>query len=210
MTMQTYIIDYGVGDMCSVRRALEQVGIAAEIGSDPIAVRGAVSLVLAGDGAFGPAMAELERLELVQPIKERVMEGVPILGVGLGLQLLFEGSQESLEVPGLGLLRGEVRSFPPDLEVPHVGWNQIEIARDSELLEDVPNGSIFYFDHSYVVVPRRPQDVLTFTEYGVGFVSGVERENVAGFQFHPEKSGTLGLCIYRNFVRQAEVAKEKY
>jgi glutamine amidotransferase len=208
MTAQMYIIDYGSGNLRSVQKAFEHVGVTAEIGSDPGAVRGAAALVLPGVGAFGAAMAELERRELVAPIQERVKEGVPFLGVCLGLQLLFEGSQESPGVTGLGLFQGDVRRLPAGLKVPHIGWNQIEIAKHSELLEDVPNGTAFYFVHSYVVVPRRPQDVLTFTEYDVGFVSGVERENVVAFQFHPEKSSTLGLRIYRNFARRVGALKE--
>ena len=119
----------------------------------------------------------------------------------MGVRWRSEGSEESPDAAGLGLLRGDVRFLPPVVEAPHVGWGRIEIAKYSDLLQDVPSGSAFYFVHSCVGMPRQPQDVLTFTEYGVGFVSGVERDNVAAFQFHPERSGTLGLKIYRNFAR---------
>lgn len=192
MTAQMYIIDYGSGNLRSVQKAFEHVGVTAEIGSDPGAVRGAAALVLPGVGAFGAAMAELERRELVAPIQERVKEGVPFLGVCLGLQLLFEGSQESPGVTGLGLFQGDVRRLPAGLKVPHIGWNQIEIAKHSELLEDVPNGTAFYFVHSYVVVPRRPQDVLTFTEYDVGFVSGVNERTWLRFNFTPRSRARWG------------------
>jgi glutamine amidotransferase len=150
-------------------------------------------------------MEQLERRGLVEPIKERVEAGVPFLGVCLGLQLLFEQSQESLGVAGLGLLRGDVRLLPAGVKVPHIGWNQIEAMAESDLLEGIPDGSAFYFVHSYVVVPTRPADVLTVTDYGVTFTSGIEFQNVAAFQFHPEKSSTLGLRLYRNFARRVGV-----
>lgn len=208
MNARLYIIDYGSGNLRSVQKAFEHLGVAAEIGSDPRAVRQAAALVLPGVGAFGAAMAELQRRRLVEPIRERIEAGAPFLGVCLGLQLLFEESEESPGVMGLGVLKGDVRRLPPGLKVPHIGWNQIEIAKESALLDGIANGSAFYFVHSYVVVPRRPQDVLTFTEYGCGFVSGVERGNVAAFQFHPEKSSGLGLRLYRNFAREAGISGE--
>ncbi len=201
MSASLYIVDYGSDDLRAVKEAFAHVGAASEIGSEPHRLRSAAGLVLAGEGVFGPAMGELERRGLAEAIQDRVQQGVPLLGVGLGLQLLFEGSEESPGAAGLGLLRGDVRFLPPVVEAPHVGWGRIEIAKDSDLLQDVPSGSAFYFVHSCVGMPRQPQDVLTFTEYGVGFVSGVERDNVAAFQFHPERSGTLGLKIYRNFAR---------
>lgn len=200
-----YVIDYGSGNLRSVQKAFEHVGVEAEVGSDPERVRRASGLVLPGVGAFGPAMVELERRGLVEPIKERVEAGVPFLGVCLGLQLLFEQSQENPGVAGLGLLRGDVRLLPAGVKVPHIGWNQIEAMAESDLLEGIPDGSAFYFVHSYVVVPTRPADVLTVTDYGVTFTSGIEFENVAAFQFHPEKSSTLGLRLYRNFARRVGV-----
>lgn len=201
MTAPLYIIDYGSGNLRSVQKAFEHVGVEAEIGSDIGRMRDACALVLPGVGAFGAAMGQLERRGLPEVIRERVEAGVPFLGVCLGLQLLFEKSEESPQVAGLGLMQGDVRLLPVELKVPHIGWNTIEIAKVSPVLEGIANGSAFYFVHSYVVVPCRPSDVLTFTEYGVGFVSGVERDNVVAFQFHPEKSSTLGLEIYRNFAR---------
>ena len=201
MTAPLYIIDYGSGNLRSVQKAFERVGVQAEVGGDVAGIRDARGLVLPGVGAFGSAMEELELRGLAEVIRERVEAGVPFLGVCLGQQLLFESSEESPGVAGLGLLEGAVRLLPVQLKVPHIGWNTIEIAKASPVLEAIPNGSAFYFVHSFVVTPRRPGDVLTFTEYGVGFASGVERDNVVAFQFHPEKSSSLGLEIYRNFAR---------
>jgi imidazole glycerol-phosphate synthase subunit HisH len=196
-----YVIDYGAGNLRSVQKAFEHVGAIAEVGADPARIRSAAGLVLPGVGAFGPAMEQLHRLGLVEPIKERVEAGVPFLGVCLGLQLLFEFSEENPGIAGLGLLRGGVRLLPAGVKVPHIGWNEVTIMKESVLLEGIPDGSAFYFVHSYVVVPTRPADVLTVTDYGVSFTSGIEFENVTAFQFHPEKSSSLGLRVYRNFAR---------
>jgi imidazole glycerol-phosphate synthase subunit HisH len=202
-----YIVDYGSGNLRSVQKAFEHVGVQATVGSDPQAIRNATALVLPGVGAFGAAMAQLEGKGLVAPLVDRIEEGVPFLGVCLGLQLLFEASEEDPGVPGLGLMRGDVRSLPSTAKVPHIGWNQAELCSCSELFEGIPDGSAFYFVHSYAVVPLSPGDVMCVTDYdGVTFVSGVERENMAAVQFHPEKSSTLGLRFYRNFARRAGLA----
>jgi imidazole glycerol-phosphate synthase subunit HisH len=198
-----YIVDYGSGNLRSVQKAFEHVGVVAEVGCDPDRMRAASGLVLPGVGAFGAAMAQLEEKCLVEPLLERIEAGVPFLGVCLGLQLLFESSEEDPGVPGLGLVRGDVRKLPPRVKVPHIGWNQANACTCSDLLDGIPDGSAFYFVHSYAVVPRNPADVLTMTEYGVSFVSAIEVDNVAGVQFHPEKSSTLGLRFYRNFARRA-------
>lgn len=197
-----YVVDYGSGNLRSVQKAFENVGFSAEIGDDPRKVRSAAGIVLPGVGAFGPAMEQLESRGLIDVLRERVEAGVLFLGVCLGLQLLFEKSEESPGKAGLGLLRGDVRRLPPGAKVPHIGWNQAEIMRDSDLLQGIPDLTAFYFVHSYVVVPERPEDVLTITEYGTTFVSGVEVGNVTAFQFHPEKSSTLGLKVYENFARR--------
>jgi imidazole glycerol-phosphate synthase subunit HisH len=196
-----YIIDYGSGNLRSVQKAFEHVEVAAEVGGDRRRIDRARGLVLPGVGAFGAAMRELQRRGLVEPIRERVMSGTPFLGVCLGMQLLFEESEEDPGVPGLGLLPGSVRRLPETVKVPHIGWNQIEIMQDSDYFEGIPDHAAFYFVHSYVVVPLQPADVLTITEYGGrDFVSGVRRDNLAAFQFHPEKSSRMGLRIYRNFA----------
>jgi glutamine amidotransferase len=202
-----YIVDYGSGNLRSVQKAFEQVGVPAVVGSDLQAMRDAAALVLPGVGAFGAAMAQLEGKGLAEPLLERIEAGTPFLGVCLGLQLLFESSEEDPGVPGLGLIRGDVRSLPSTVKVPHIGWNQAELCGCSDLFEDIPDGSAFYFVHSYAVVPRSPGDVMCMTEYdGVTFVSGIETGNVAAIQFHPEKSSTLGLRFYRNFARKAGLA----
>jgi glutamine amidotransferase len=198
------IVDYGAGNLRSVQKAFEKVGVDATVTSDARAIETAPGLVLPGVGAFGAAMDHLEQKGLLEPLLRRIEAGVPFLGVCLGLQLLFEASEESPGVPGLGVVRGDVRALPPTVKVPHIGWNQVEVCSDSDLFEGIPEASAFYFVHGYAVVPQSPGDVLSMTDYdGVSFVSAVEVGNVAGVQFHPEKSSTLGLRFYRNFARRA-------
>ncbi|NLE11077.1 MAG: imidazole glycerol phosphate synthase subunit HisH [Actinobacteria bacterium] len=202
-----YIVDYGAGNLRSVQKAFEHVGVQAAVGSDTGAIRSAPALVLPGVGAFGAAMEQLEERGLVEPLLLRIEAGVPFLGVCLGLQVLFESSEEDPGVSGLALIRGDVRALPPRVKVPHIGWNQVQTCTCSDLFEDIPEGSAFYFVHSYAVVPRSPGDVLAMTSYdGVDFVSAVEVDNVVGVQFHPEKSSALGLHLFRNFARRAGLA----
>ena len=202
-----YIVDYGSGNLRSVQKAFEHVGVPAVVGSDPGAIKSAAALVLPGVGAFGAAMEQLQSKGLVHPLVERIAAGVPFLGVCLGLQLLFEASEEDPGVAGLGLIRGDVRALPSTVKVPHIGWNQAELCGCSDLFDGIPDSSAFYFVHSYAVVPRSPGDVLCMTDYdGVAFVSGIEAGNLAAVQFHPEKSSTLGLRFYRNFARKAGLA----
>ena len=180
------------------------------IGGDPRAVADAPALVLPGVGAFGAAMGQLERQGLIEPLLKRIEAGVPFLGVCLGLQMLLDGSEEDPGVPGLGLVPGDVRALPSTVKVPHVGWNQVEVCTCSDLFADIPGGSAFYFVHGYAAVPRSPGDVLAVTDYdGVSFVSAVEVDNVAGVQFHPEKSSTLGLRFYRNFAHRGGLVVER-
>jgi glutamine amidotransferase len=201
-----YIVDYGSGNLRSVQKAFEHVGVAAVVGSDPGAIKNAAALVLPGVGAFGAAMEQLETRGLIGPLVERMEAGVPFLGLCLGLQVLFEGSEEDPGVPGLGLIRGDVRALPATVKVPHIGWNQAELCTCSDLFDGIPDGSAFYFVHGYAVVPRSPGDVLCMTDYdGVRFVSGIEAGNLNAVQFHPEKSSTLGLRFFRNFARKAGV-----
>ncbi len=199
-----YVVDYGSGNLRSVQKAFEHVGVEVEVGRDPTRMASAAALVLPGVGAFGAAMAQLEELALVAPILDRIQAGVPFLGVCLGLQLLFEGSEEDPGSCGLGLVRGDVRALPNTVKVPHIGWNQIECLHDSDVLAGIPDRAAFYFVHGYAVVPRSPAAVLTMTDYGgVSFVSSIEVDNITAVQFHPEKSSTLGLRFYRNFARRA-------
>src|SRR5680860_142054 len=198
-----YVIDYGSGNLRSVQKAFDYLDVCAEVGSDSRRILDADGLVLPGVGAFGAAMRELEQSGLMETIRERVTAGVPFLGICLGMQLLLEGSEEDPDVLGLGIIPGTVRSLPSGVKVPHMGWNQAEIMKDSSVLEGIPDASAFYFVHSYVAVPTRPSDVMTTTDYGVTFASGLESGNVTAFQFHPEKSSALGLRIYSNFARIA-------
>jgi glutamine amidotransferase len=189
-----------MGNLRSVEKALEKVGAGVTVTRDPDEVRRADAMVLPGVGAFGDAMDNLEQRGLVDVIREEARAGKPFLGICLGLDLIFEESDEHGLHKGLGLLQGRVELLPTKLKIPHIGWNQISIEKKSPLLDGVPDGSFFYFVHSYVVVPENESDILCTTDYGCRFVSGVERGNIAAFQFHPEKSSSLGLSILKNFV----------
>ena len=194
------IVDYGMGNLRSVEKALEKVGAEVNVTRDPDELRRADRIVLPGVGAFGDAMTNLEKRGLVEAIKEEVAAGKPFLGICLGLDLLFEESDEHGLHRGLGFLPGLVELLPTRLKIPQIGWNQVAIRKQSPLLAGIPDGSSFYFVHSYAVVPRQESDILCVTEYGCTFVSAVERGNIAAFQFHPEKSSSLGLTILRNFA----------
>ncbi len=202
------IIDYGMGNLRSVEKALQRAGAKVKVTSKPADVSGCDKLVLPGVGAFGDAMKELKDLRLIRPIKDAISRGVPFLGLCLGAQLLFDDSEESPGVKGLSVLSGRVKRFDlrkESLKVPHMGWNSIQgpgfRGESSEILRGVPEGSYMYFVQSYYMKPSDKDIVFTTTEYGSGFVSGVRRENLYGFQFHPEKSQALGLKILDNFVK---------
>jgi len=201
------VIDYGMGNLHSVRKALEVVGARARISSHAEGILKADKIVFPGVGSFGAAMKELNRRKLVKPIKDVIAGGKPFLGLCLGLQLLFEGSEEAPGVKGLDVLKGDVKRFKvKSLKVPHMGWNNIVQnsklkVQSSKILKNVPNNSYMYFVHSYYAKPEDKKVILTTTNYGIDFASGVCRDNVYAFQFHPEKSQALGLKILRNFVR---------
>lgn len=209
------VIDYGMGNLRSVQKALEEVGAKARVTSDPADIKRCGKVVFPGVGAFGDAMKELRRRGLVDPIKDAIASGKPFLGLCLGLQLLFEKSEEAPGTKGLCVLKGEVKRFRDSwivdcgskkrLKVPHMGWNEIDRytitdTRSTKLLQGVPNGSYMYFVHSYYVKPKDRASILTTTDYGIDFVSGVCKDNIYGLQFHPEKSQALGLKILKNFV----------
>ncbi len=198
---ETVIVDYGMGNLRSVEKALESVGGHPAISGDPLAVRSAARLILPGVGAFGDAMENLKRRGLDRAILEAVRRGTPLLGLCLGLQLLFSRSEEFGIHQGLGLIPGSVlRIDEPGLRVPHVGWNQIEGLQPHALLGGIPEGSYFYFVHSYYVQPERPEHVLCSTSYGRRFCSVAGRDRVWGVQFHPEKSQDAGKHLLRNFL----------
>ena len=195
------IIDYGMGNLRSVHKGFEKVGVKAAVVSDPALVDKADGVVLPGVGAFADAMANLRSAGMVEAILRAVKEGKPFLGICLGQQLLFDASEEWGYTEGLGIFPGQVRRLPEGLKVPHMGWNQIEIVRPDPLLEGVPDRSSFYFVHSYAVEPADKEIALALTEYGVHFASIVGKNRVYGIQFHPEKSSALGLKILENFGR---------
>jgi len=201
--MNVVIVDYGMGNLRSVEKALEKVGVSAVVSSHRDDVLNAAALVVPGVGAFGDAMEELSRLDLVAPLRQRAAAGVPILGICLGLQIFFEESEEAPGVRGLGLVQGRVRRFSSEagLKIPHMGWNALNIRAGSRLFQGVPEGAYVYFVHSYFVAPTDEQVVAATTDYGVRFAAAIETRNILGVQFHPEKSQRTGLNILANFGR---------
>ncbi len=197
------IIDYGMGNLRSVEMAFRRQGISPVVTADPDIVQRASALVLPGVGAFGEAMERLTRLELIAPLRGAIADGRPFLGICLGMQLLFESSDEMGDYQGLGVLPGTVRRFPEGLTIPHMGWNQIDQRRPVPLLEGLPDHSYAYFVHSYYVDPHDSAIVAASTEYGIGFCSIVVRERLCAIQFHPEKSQDVGVHILRNWLRIA-------
>lgn len=197
------IIDYGMGNLRSVQKAIEAVGRSAEITADPDRLRKASHVILPGVGAFGDAVAELRRAGVDQAFVEAVRAGKPCLGVCLGLQLLFATSLEGGVHEGLGLLPGNVVRFVsrPGLKIPHMGWNTLTVLRPIPMLEGIGPKPSFYFVHSYHAVAERREDVVAVADYPGPFPAIVNRENLTACQFHPEKSQRVGLALYANFVR---------
>jgi glutamine amidotransferase len=199
------VIDYGMGNRRSVEKALAHVGATALLSADPAVLRSADALVLPGVGAFPRGMANLRQAGLDQVIREQVAAGVPLLGICLGMQLLFESSTELGGAGGLGLLPGTVSALQSGgLSVPHIGWNEVRFERGSPLTERLPReGAPFYHVHSFVVRPSDPEVVIGSTEYGERFATIVGRGSVFGVQFHPEKSSKDGLALLASFVALA-------
>ena len=203
--MRTVVIDYGMGNLRSVSKALEFVGFEEVVVSgEKRLVEEADVLILPGVGAFGDAMENLRNLELVEPIKRHIEKGKPFLGICLGLQLLFEKSYEHGEHEGLGILKGEVKLLPPTVRIPHIGWNQLWFKKRGVITEGLKDGDYFYFVHSYRVVPKEEGIILSTTDYGEDFVSSVWVDNLLAVQFHPEKSQKKGLKLLENFKKMAE------
>lgn len=197
--MKVAIIDYGVGNLRSVEKAFSATGCEAIVSGDESVLRAAERLVLPGVGAFGACMNALKTRGLDRLVQERVREGTPVLGVCVGMQLLFDESDEFGSTAGLGLLRGRVRRFEGDLVVPHVGWNRIHQKQEHALFAGVADGSFCYFVHSFYCEPADDAVVVGETEYGGRYASVVAERNVCGVQFHPEKSQDVGLKMLRNF-----------
>lgn len=198
----TAIIDYDAGNLKSVEKALRALGEETLVSRDREQILSADRVVLPGVGAFGDAMARLSQYGLVDVIRKAAASGKPFLGICLGLQLLFEGSEESPQAEGLGVFRGRILRFSDGawLKIPHMGWNSLAIAEGSRLFRGIPQGSFVYFVHSYYLKAEDAQIVAATAEYGVRFHAAVERGNVCACQFHPEKSGDVGLRILRNFL----------
>ena len=195
------VIDYDAGNIRSVEHALAALGLPAVLTRDPDVIRKADKVILPGVGAFGDAMEKLNTYGLTGVIKEVVAAGNPFLGICLGMQLLFDSGEESPGAKGLSLLPGRILRIPEGdgLKIPHIGWNDLAFPKKSRLFEGIPEGSYVYFVHSYYLKADRIEDVAATTQYGVEIHAAVERGNVFGCQFHPEKSGDVGLAILRNF-----------
>jgi glutamine amidotransferase len=200
MSTRIAILDYGMGNLRSVEKALEHVGVTAKISNEAEEVRAADGVILPGVGAFPRAMERIRDLRLDELIGERREAGVPILGICLGLQLLFDSTTELGGAEGLGLLEGPVDGLDaPGLKVPHIGWSPVRWERDSRLAEGIDSETPFYFVHSFAPAPSE-DELLGSAEYGTRFACAAERDNVFGVQFHPEKSSAAGLRLLSNFA----------
>ena len=196
------VVDYGMGNRRSVEKALQHVGAEAVVTGDHERIRAAERIVVPGVGAFPRAMENLRDLGLDEVMRERAAAGVPVLGICLGMQLLFDASSEHGGAVGLGLLPGDVAYLDTAGErLPHIGWNLVTVRRPARLTEGLGDGAAFYHVHSLTCVPSEESDVVGTAEYGTTFSSIVERDNVFGVQFHPEKSSRDGLALLANFVR---------
>ncbi|MCB9438020.1 MAG: imidazole glycerol phosphate synthase subunit HisH [Anaerolineales bacterium] len=195
------IVDYGAGNLRSVRNALQHLGAQVVTISRPEQLQEADKIILPGVGAFGAGMAALREGGFVEPIQTLARTGIPLLGICLGMQYLFESSEEMGQHQGLGLLKGHVRYFGEQAPlIPHIGWNQLHVQQEHPLLKGVESGSYAYFVHSYYVQAANESDILATTDYGIDYASVVGQGNIFGIQCHPEKSQAVGLHILRNFV----------
>jgi len=201
------IIDYGAGNLRSVVNAIARLGYQPRITSDPGEVANADGVILPGVGAAGDTMANLKRLRLVNPIEQLIAEGRPFLGVCIGLQVLFTSTEEGGGHECLGIIPGRVRRLPSGLKIPHMGWNQVRQTISHPIFEGIPDETNFYFVHSYYVEPDDRSLVAGETEYGVRLCSVIARGNLIATQFHPEKSGEMGLRLYDNFIKLALAAR---
>jgi glutamine amidotransferase len=200
------VVDYGMGNLRSVHKALEKVGFTARVTSNPQQIRDASSIVLPGVGAFKDCILNLEKLNLIEPILQSVRSGKPFLGICLGLQVLFSESEEFGKTPGLDVIKGRVVHFSQDdsspvnrLKIPHMGWNSLSLKKTIPIFDKIEDGSFFYFVHSYYVAPDNTAVTATTTRYGIEFTSSIQKDNIFACQFHPEKSQQVGLQLLKNF-----------
>ena len=200
--LDVIILDYGAGNLRSVVRAVERVGARPEVASESAALDEADVVILPGVGAAADTMRNLRERALVEPIREYIAAERPFLGVCMGLQALMTVSEEGGEHACLDVLQGRVVRLPAGRKIPHMGWNQVALRRRTPLFEGIPDGSHFYFVHSYYCDMAEPAEVVAVAEYGTDVTAAVERGRLAATQFHPEKSGAYGLRIYRNFLRE--------
>lgn len=198
------IIDYGAGNLMSVKKALDYIGAESEVTMDKDKIKSASHIILPGVGSFGDAMASMAERDLVDTVRESALSGKPFLGICLGLQLLFAESEESPGVKGLGVLDGKISLIPKNdgLKVPHMGWNSVEIKNNSGIFKDIPDNSYFYFVHSFYL--NSAKEVAGVTQYGTEIQCAVEKDNLCATQFHPEKSGEIGLKLLKNFLEKGE------
>ena len=196
------IIDYGAGNIQSVKKAFDFIGAESVITDNPEVINACDRVLLPGVGSFGDAMDSMAKNGLVETVKQNALSGKPFLGICLGLQLLFEESEESPGVKGLGIFKGKIKKFSPDmgLKIPHIGWNSLEIKQNDTLFKGIPENSYVYFVHSYYLHAEDEKDIATITNYGIDFHSAVGKNNIFATQFHPEKSGDVGLQILKNFA----------
>ena len=200
--MKVTLIDYGAGNVTSVTRALVRLGAEVCVTDEAEEISRAEKLILPGVGHCGALIAALDANSLRQSLLQAMGRGVPFLGICLGLQALYEGSDEAPELKGLGLLKGRVSQLPTDVKLPHMGWNQVRSLRESRLLKDISPEAYFYFAHSYAA-PAAGRESSAVCGYGRDFVAVLEQENIFGVQFHPEKSGAPGAQLIENFLRLA-------
>ena len=196
------IIDYGAGNLQSVKKAFDFIGAESVITDNPEIINACDRILLPGVGSFGDAMDSMAKSGLVDTVKQNALSCKPFLGICLGLQLLFEESEESPGVKGLGIFKGKIKKFSSDmgLKIPHIGWNSLEIKQKDGIFKNIPENSYVYFVHSYYLHAEDKNDIAAITNYGIDFHSAVGKNNVFATQFHPEKSGDVGLQILRNFA----------
>jgi len=192
------IVDYGAGNLSSLQRALEQIEFTVQISDDPGVINNASSIILPGVGAFGAAMIELQKRNLVDVLIKKASQGIPFLGICLGMQLLYEQSEEESLFEGLGLLKGSIKRIPDTVKVPHMGWNSLNFHKDDPILKNNLEGDFVYYVHSYYA-GSDDENLVAFSDYGVKVPGIVRRGNIYGMQFHPEKSSDAGLNLLKTY-----------